>query len=87
MACASTRQACPSALHLPRHMALVDRVAEDPEVINAGQEVEDAQGAVLLVADVTAHVISIDLDPVLLKHEPQILHLGSAVYVKYTVVL
>ena len=52
----------------------VDRVAEDPEVVHAWQEVEDAELFVLLIADSCEKIGCIDLYPVLFKHEPEVLH-------------
>lgn len=62
-------------------------VTKHPEVIHARQEVDDAESVVLLWTDISEHVLALDLDPVLLKHEEQILHCGAAVGIENTIIL
>jgi len=66
---------------------LVDGVAEDPEVVDAGQEVDHAESVVARLTQVRQQVLPADLDPVLFHHEPQVAHLVTAVSVVDTVFL
>ena len=62
-------------------------VAEHPEVINTGKEVDDAEGVVTGTADVCQHVNTSDLDPVLLEHQVKVLDLGSTACIVHSIVL
>ena len=58
---------------------LVDGVAEHPEVVDAGQEVDHAQGVITSLTQIVEQVFTSNLDPVLLDHEPEIFHFRAAV--------
>ena len=67
-------------------VVFVDGVAEDPEVVHARQEIDDAESVVLIWTDVSEHVLALDLDPVLLKHEVQVFHSGAAVGIENAII-
>ena len=48
----------------------VDRVSEDPEIVHAWQEVEDAELFAWLIAHLCEKIRRFDLYPVLVEHEP-----------------
>ena len=51
-------------------VVLEDGITEDPEAVNTGDEVYDAKGVILELADVCDHIFTADLNPVALEHEP-----------------
>ena len=68
-------------------VVLVDGVSENPEVVDTGKEVDNAQSVVLLFTDIGEEILSIDLYPVLFEHHIQVLHLAAAVCVEDTIFL
>jgi len=68
-------------------IVLEDRVSEDPEVVNARDEVNDTKGIVLQLADVCNHIFSADLNPMAVKHEPYVLKDCSTVNIEDTIVI
>ena len=64
-----------------------DSVAEDPKIIDTRNEVDDAKGAILVLADISQQVLASDLDPVPLDHDPDILDFFGALRVEDTVFL
>lgn len=63
-------------------VAFEDCVSEDPEVIDTGDEVDDAERLVLSLADVSEEISSPNLDPMVLEHEPDVIKLVTALRVE-----
>lgn len=68
-------------------VAVEDCVAEDPEVVNTGDEVDNAKGLILCLADVSEQVCSPDLNPMVLEHEPDIVKFIVALGIEDAVLL
>ena len=68
-------------------VVLEDCVSEDPEVVNARDEVYDTKGIVFKLADVCDHIFSADLNPIALEHEPHVLGNRSTVNIEDTIVI
>ena len=64
-----------------------DSVTEDPKIIDTRNEVDDAKGTILVLADISQQVLASDLDPVPLDHDPDILDFFGALRVEDTVFL
>jgi len=67
-------------------VVLVDGSTENPEVINTGNKVDDTDGIVLCLTDISQQVLAANLDPVLLKHDPNIFQFVTTVGEKDSIV-
>ena len=67
-------------------IVFVDCIAKNPEIIHARQKVKDAERTVIVATDVSKQVLALDLDPVLLKHKPEVFHLRPTIDIEDTIV-
>ena len=56
-------------------------------MVNTGHKVDNTEWIVLLLADVSQKISALDLDPVVLKHEPQVFQTLVTLTVEDTILL